>query len=231
MPIYALPDEPIFPSVEESEPDGLLAIGGDLSFERLVSAYSQGIFPWYSEDHPVLWWSPDPRLVLFPSELKISKSLRQTIRNKGFKIKIDTKFEEVIDKCSKVNDREDTTWITNDMKNAYTELYTFGLAHSFETYQGNKLVGGLYGVSLGKAFFGESMFFEERDASKFALYHLCQFTEAFNFHFIDAQQSTDHMISLGAKEIERKEFIQLLNQSNQAKTLQGNWGAYTKVIE
>jgi leucyl/phenylalanyl-tRNA--protein transferase len=171
MPVYQLPKEPLFPHPSEAVDDGLLAIGGDLSPERLVAAYASGIFPWYGDDDPILWWSPDPRLVLYPEKFKVSKSLRQTLNKKPFEIRIDFAFEEVIDNCSKIPRKEQHgSWITDEMKLAYIKMFDLGLAHSIETWEGNKLVGGLYGLSLGNAFFGESMFHKRKDASKIAFY-------------------------------------------------------------
>jgi len=163
MPVYALSDEIIFPDPELANDIGLLAVGGDLSLKRLLLAYSQGIFPWYSEEDPIMWWSPNPRMVLFPEKLKLSKSLQQTIKNKEYEVKFDTNFKEVIENCSKsVRKDQKGTWITPEMKNAYLDLHESGFAHSVETYYNGKLAGGLYGISLGRAFFGESMFYRER---------------------------------------------------------------------
>ena len=213
-----------FPDPETADEQGLVAIGGELTPEYLLSAYSQGIFPWFSEGDPILWWSLDPRMVLFPENLKVSKSLRQVIRSGGFELRIDTAFKEVITHCSKIKRKDqEGTWITGDMINAYVRLHELGYAHSFETYHGEELAGGLYGVSLGKAFFGESMFFLRRDASKFALYHLVHWCANHGFHFIDVQQSTAHMKSLGAKDIQRSEFLKRLKQALQYDTLKGKW--------
>lgn len=214
-----------FPDPELADDHGLVAIGGDLSPEYLLSAYAQGIFPWFSEGEPILWWSLDPRMVLYPDQLKVSKSLRQIIRSGRFDIQIDTAFEEVIKQCSSMERKgQDGTWITNDMIKAYIRLHKLGYAHSFETYHDQQLVGGLYGVSLGKAFFGESMFFLERDASKFALYHLVNWCTDHDFHFIDVQQSTAHMKSLGAIDIKRSVFLERLKKALQFETVRGKWG-------
>jgi leucyl/phenylalanyl-tRNA---protein transferase len=213
-----------FPDPNLADDDGLLAAGGELSPEYLISAYASGIFPWYSKKDPILWWSPNPRLVLFPDELKVSKSLKKIIQNNLFEIKIDKDFKSVIKNCSKSpRPGQDGTWITKEMINAYISLHEIGIAHSFETYSDNKLVGGLYGVSLGKAFFGESMFFKQANASKVALYHLVEWCKKNNFHFIDAQQPTEHLISLGAQKMERSEFLKRLNIALQFKTIQGKW--------
>ena len=224
MPVYQLIKEIIFPLPEYAETNGLLAIGGDLCSERLLLAYSNGIFPWYSKDEPILWWSPDPRLVLLPENFKVSKSLRLLIKKNLFTVKLDTNFFEVIKKCADVvRPGQDDTWITNEMIDAYTNLHNLGFAHSVETYYNDKLVGGLYGISLGKAFFGESMFHTMTDASKVALFFLVEKLKKWNFDFIDAQMKTSHLISLGAKEISRKEYLELLKNSLKSKTKKGKW--------
>ncbi|MBM3435257.1 MAG: leucyl/phenylalanyl-tRNA--protein transferase [Bacteroidetes bacterium] len=224
MPVYSLSNELIFPDPRLADKSGLLAVGGDLSSRRLVLAYSNGIFPWYSEGDPILWWSPNPRMVLFPEKFKVSKSLNQVLRNKDFDVKFDTAFPEVIDHCSKVpRFGQGGTWITSEMKEAYIELHRLGYAHSAETYMNGKLVGGLYGVSLGKAFFGESMFYTERDASKIALYFLVKKLKGWEFHFLDAQVETGHLKRLGAENIPRKEFLELLKKAMQFPTQKNNW--------
>jgi leucyl/phenylalanyl-tRNA--protein transferase len=211
MTVFNIPEENIFPKPELAEEDGLLGIGGDLSPERLINAYANGIFPWYSDDQPILWWSPNPRLVLFPKDFKRNKSLRKTVEKGIFEVGFDNNFEQVIRNCSKIkrND-QDSTWITEDMINAYINLHELGFAHSVETYFNNELVGGLYGISIGKAFFGESMFHKKTDASKVALWHLIDKLLEWNFDFIDAQQETDHLKSLGAIVIKRENFLNLL---------------------
>jgi leucyl/phenylalanyl-tRNA--protein transferase len=214
----------LFPDPGKADPEGLLAIGGDLSVDTLIKAYSLGIFPWYSEEMPILWWCPDPRMVLFPQKFKVSKSLRQTIRQKKYTVKIDENFEKVIKNCALSKRKgQEGTWITNEMKQAYIRLFKEGYAHSFETYYNNELVGGLYGVSLGRTFFGESMFYKMTDASKVALYYLIERLKKWNFHFIDAQQSTKHMKMLGAEEISREEFLRILKVSLNESTIRGNW--------
>lgn len=214
----------LFPDPDKADPDGLLAIGGNLSVNILINAYSQGIFPWYNKEMPVLWWCPDPRLVLFPEKLKISKSLRHTIKQKKYLVRIDNNFEKVIEYCASSKRKgQEGTWITKEMKDAYIKLYKEGYAHSFETYYNDKLVGGLYGVSLGRTFFGESMFYKMTDASKVALYYLVEQIKKWNFHFIDAQQSTQHMKMLGAEEISRKEFLRILKISLKESTIRGRW--------
>lgn len=224
MPVFLLNDELIFPSPDLADQDGLLAVGGDLSAERLLLAYRMGIFPWFSDDSPILWWSPDPRMVLFPDKFKSSKSLRQTIRNRNFEVRFDTKFSQVIRHCaSTLRKHEDGTWIIPEMITAYTRLHELGFAHSVETYREGRLIGGLYGISLGRAFFGESMFFLERDASKAALAALVQRTKDWGFHFIDAQQNTEHLANMGASPIPRKEFLTLLEEAMKYETIKGNW--------
>ena len=224
MPIFSLPDEIIFPDPNLAEEDGLLAVGGDLSSERLIQAYANGIFPWYSEGEPILWWSPDPRMILFPDKFKVSKSLEQNIRNKKFSIYFDKDFESVIKNCaSSTRKGDEGTWITDEMQKAYIKLHEAGFAHSVETYMENRLVGGLYGISLGKAFFGESMFHLERDASKIALHALVSRMKEWNFHFIDVQQETDHLKSLGAESIPREKFLKLLNEVLKFPVIKGKW--------
>jgi len=224
MPVFALSDDLRFPDPQLAIESGLLAVGGDLSIERLLQAYSQGIFPWYSDEDPILWWSPDPRMVLFPEKMKISKSLKQTLKKKEYEIKFDTNFKGVIENCSKtLRKDQDGTWITKQMKDAYLKLHKLGYAHSVETYYNGKLVGGLYGLSLGMAFFGESMFYKEKDASKIALYFLVQKINECDFHFIDTQVETPHLKSLGAINISRKEFLSMLNKTLNFPTIKGKW--------
>ncbi len=224
MPVFKLPKEIIFPAPSLAEKDGLLAVGGDLSPERLIEAYANGIFPWYSEDEPLLWWSPNPRMILFPDKFKASKSLRQSIRNKNFEVFFDRDFKAVIENCA-ITDRNGKkgTWITPDMQKAYIDLHKAGFAHSVETYKDDKLIGGLYGISLGKAFFGESMFHTETDASKIALYSLVSRMKDWGFHFIDVQQETKHLKSLGAEIIPRKKFLGLLQEALKFPSVKGKW--------
>ena len=224
MSVYLLSDELIFPDPELSNEDGLLAVGGDLSVERLLLAYSNGIFPWYSKEPPILWWSPDPRMVLFPEKMKISKSLKSIINKNKFQVKFDVDFEKVIKCCADVRRKnEESTWITDDMINAYVNLHLEGFAHSVEAYYNGELVGGLYGVSLGKAFFGESMFHYMNDASKVALYLLVEKLKSLKFEFIDVQQDTKHLKSLGAELISRKVFLSILQKSLKHETIRGKW--------
>jgi leucyl/phenylalanyl-tRNA--protein transferase len=213
-----------FPDPKLADDEGLIAQGGALTPEFLLSAYCQGIFPWFCEDEPILWWSPNPRMVLLPEKFKLQKSLRQVINKSIFELRVDTAFREVITHCSKIpRPAQDETWITNDIIEGYTKLHELGFAHSFESYFEGELVGGLYGISIGNCFFGESMFFTKTDASKVAFYHLVQFALKNNFAFIDAQQPTDHLASLGAKPIHRKEFLELLEESLKKETLQSKW--------
>jgi leucyl/phenylalanyl-tRNA--protein transferase len=210
MPVYRLADELIFPHPSLADPSGLLAVGGDLSPERLLLAYANGIFPWYSDPDPILWWSPDPRLVLFPGELRISRSLKRTIKKRVFTVTMDGAFGEVIRACGFTREE---TWITREMIEAYEALHQRGFAHSVETFFEGRLVGGLYGVVLGRAFFGESMFSLMSDASKVALVHLVDHLSRRGFDFIDCQTPTDHLQSLGAREIPRQDFLELLKAS------------------
>jgi leucyl/phenylalanyl-tRNA--protein transferase len=220
-----MPFEYQFPDPRTADPDGLLAVGGDLSMESLLTAYYQRIFTWYDDHSTILWWSPDPRMVLFPDKFKLSASLRQCIRSERYTVCIDRSFEQVINQCACVKrNKQDGTWLTNEMIRAYINLHRAGYAHSFETYYQGELVGGLYGVSLGKAFFGESMFYHMSDASKVALYNLVEWTIRHEFLFIDAQQSTQHLKSLGAEEIPRTRFLKLLKEALRFETIQGRWG-------
>ncbi len=224
MPVYLLDSSLIFPHPNLAEEDGLLAIGGDLSKERLLLAYGSGIFPWYSEGYPIMWFSPDPRLIIELGEVHASKRLMKTIRSGAFEVRFDTAFEEVMRLCAETDRRGQTgTWITGDMLRAYADLHHDGYAHSVETYQDGELVGGLYGLSLGGVFFGESMFHIVRDASKVALYHLERFLVANDFDFIDSQVPNSHMRSLGGREISRDEFLSRLAKSLEKKTLRGRW--------
>ncbi len=206
--IFRLDDRLLFPDPALAEPDGLLAVGGDLSVQRLLLAYRQGIFPWYSDDTPILWYSPHERFVLYPSQLKISKSMRQVLRSDKFKVTVDEAFPQVIEACSAVpREGQDGTWITEDMKQAYIELNRTGHAHSYEVWQEDELVGGLYGVDTGRVFCGESMFSKVSNASKTALIYLCLNS---GFELIDCQVHTEHLESMGAAFISREEYLHIL---------------------
>lgn len=207
-----------FPPLEKAldDPNGLLAIGGDLSPQRLIEAYRSGIFPWFNEDEPIFWWSPDPRMVLFPGELKISRSLRKTLHKDCYQIRADTAFTQVMQACAAPRKGQSGTWIHPKMIAAYTALHGMGLAHSVETWIDGELVGGLYGVALGKVFFGESMFSRSTDASKIAFVHLVKQLQYWEFGLIDCQVKTHHLASLGAREISRASF------SRQLETLISN---------
>ncbi len=224
--LYQLNDDDcFFPPADRANKDGLLAFGGDLSPQRLVVAYANGIFPWYNEDEPLLWWSLDPRLIIRPGEMRVSKSLRHTLRSGKFEVRMDTNFREVMLHCAETPRKDqDGTWIQDEMVDAYCELHDLGIAHSFESYQDGELVGGLYGIAIGKAFFGESMFHTVTDASKVAFYHLHQFLQAHDFKLIDCQQETEHLMSLGAYSISRKDFLDELKTLTQEASLVGKWG-------
>jgi leucyl/phenylalanyl-tRNA---protein transferase len=204
-----------FPPAHLASPDGLLAIGGDLRNERLLQAYRQGVFPWYNSGQPILWWSPDPRTVLFPDKLRISRSLRKTLRKKKFQVTLDTDFREIIQSCAlpRRANPEGDTWITSEMLQAYCRLHERGYAHSVEAWLEEKIVGGLYGVALGSTFFGESMFSRVTDASKVAFVYLIRQLEAWGYTLIDCQLRSAHLLSLGAEEIPRKEFLVYLDQA------------------
>jgi leucyl/phenylalanyl-tRNA--protein transferase len=224
MPIFRLVDEPIFPPPDYADPSGLLAVGGDLSKERLLEAYRLGIFPWYSDDQPILWWSPDPRLVLDLKDFIISRSLRKTLKKGVFQVTFDRAFEAVIQACAAVpRVAQNGTWITEEMQEAYINLHALGYAHSVESWCGGKLAGGLYGVSLGKAFFGESMFHLKTDASKVALATLVETLKHWDFHFIDSQMTTEHMLRLGAKELPRRICLKRLQSALRHPTKRGRW--------
>lgn len=198
------------PSEALTEPNGLLAAGGDLTPERLLAAYTQGIFPWYQDGQPILWWSPDPRAVLTPDELKVSRSLRRSVAKRGFEFRVDTEFEAVLAACAAPRNYGAGTWITDEMAAAYANMHRLGWAHSFETWHDGRLAGGLYGVAIGRVFFGESMFTRVRDASKVALVHAVAYLRERGFELIDCQVASAHTLSLGAKEIPRAAFLQRL---------------------
>jgi leucyl/phenylalanyl-tRNA--protein transferase len=223
MPIFALNEEIIFPPVSLAERSGILAVGGDLSPERLIEAYSRGVFPWYSEGDPIIWWSPDPRFVLFPGELYISKTMRQVLHRNIFEITCDRDFRAVIQGCQEPRKRERDTWITEEMMEAYIGLHVSGIAHSIEAWQGGELAGGLYGLSLGRCFFGESMFTRVTNASKAAFITLTMRLQELGFVIIDCQVYTAHLESLGARHIPRDEYIEILIEGLKYETMQGYW--------
>jgi leucyl/phenylalanyl-tRNA--protein transferase len=214
-----------FPPVERATPEGLLAIGGDLSSERLLEAYRRGIFPWFNPGQPILWWSPDPRAVLYPEKLKISRSLRKTLRREYLRVTFDRDFREVMLACAapRRQDPGGGTWITDEMVEAYCRLHELGYAHSVETRHGNRLVGGLYGVALGGVFFGESMFSRETDASKIALIALAKTLQARGFCLIDCQLPTAHLTSLGAEVKSRTAFLAELDLATNRPGEPGHW--------
>jgi leucyl/phenylalanyl-tRNA---protein transferase len=213
MPLFVLNNEIAFPPAELSDPDGLLAIGGDLSASRLLLAYRSGIFPWYEGDH-ILWWSPAPRFVLFPSELKVSKSMGQLLKKNAFTFTVNKAFGEVIRNCKTISRRnQDSTWISNEMRNAYIHLHELGYAHSVEVWQNEEIVGGLYGIRLGNVFFGESMFSKISNASKYGFIKYVEVLSAAHTQLIDCQVYTRHLESLGARMIERGDFIELLKKN------------------
>jgi leucyl/phenylalanyl-tRNA--protein transferase len=224
VPVYRLDEELAFPPPEKAERGGLLAVGGDLSPDRLLLAYSLGIFPWYDEDLPILWHSPDPRMVLRPAELAVSRSLRRTCDRQVYEIRLDSAFDRVIHGCAAVPRREaDGTWITGEMIDAYLRLHELGYAHSAEAWCGGELVGGLYGVSLGGCFFGESMFALRADASKVAFVRLVRQLEAWRFDLVDCQVHTEHLARFGATEWPRARFLRVLRASLERPTRRGAW--------
>jgi leucyl/phenylalanyl-tRNA--protein transferase len=222
--VFRLPREPIFPDPELAEPDGLLAVGGDLSPERLLRAYAEGIFPWYSDDTPVLWWSPEPRMILLPEELHVPRSLHRTMRSGRYRIRSDTAFGAVIRRCAE-KDRpdQDGTWITGEMVEAYERLHALGHAHSFEAWDDDGLAGGFYGVSLGAAFFGESMYADRPDASKAAFATAVAWMHARGFELVDCQVDTEHLRRFGAREIPRAEFLARLRNALATAGTRGPW--------
>ena len=212
MPIYQLTDEIIFPKPELAEEDGLLAIGGDLRWERLLLAYCNGIFPWYSDDEPILWWCPKLRFIIKPNEVRISKSMKRVFNRGEFKVTFNNDFEGVIRRCKELRENKEGTWITDDMKEAYINLFNKGFASSVEVYKEEKLVGGLYGVNIGRCFFGESMFSTETNASKVALISICKRLEEENYLFLDCQMHTNHLESMGGKFVSWEDFKIMLQE-------------------
>ena len=212
MPIYQLTDEIIFPKPELAEDDGLLAIGGDLRWERLLLAYCNGIFPWYSDDEPILWWCPKPRFIRKPNEVRISKSMKRVFNKGEFKVTFDNDFEGVIRNCKELRENKEGTWITNEIMSAYIDLFKNGFATSVEVYKDKKLVGGLYGVKIGKCFFGESMFSTVSNASKVALISMCKRLEKEGYIFLDCQMHTNHLESMGGKFVSWEDFKSMLQE-------------------
>ena len=224
MPIYALPEEHLFPNPELAEESGLLAVGGDLDPARVLLGYSLGIFPWYSEGQPILWHSPDPRFVLYPEQLHVGRSLKQRLRSRPFSLTMDSDFHSVIRACGETpRPGQDGTWITPDMEAAYIGLHELGFAHSVEVREGGKLVGGLYGVSLGSIFFGESMFSRRSDASKVAFTALVQQLRRWDFSLVDSQVHTEHLERFGAFELPRVDYLKKLTGCLEDTTRRGKW--------
>lgn len=224
MPLYLLPDDLDFPSPDQADADGLLAIGADLLPQRLVLAYSTGIFPWYNEGDPVLWWSPDPRMVIRPEEFSPSKSLQKFSKKKPYRLSMDENFKGVLKACQRIpRHRQEGTWITREMMEAYLALHEIGVGHSLECWDGDDLVGGLYGLSIGNAFFGESMFSQKNNASKLAFWALNDYAQTIGLEFIDCQLHNNHLESLGAYTIPRKEYLQWLYAATQHDTRRGSW--------
>jgi len=214
-----------FPPVSNANSVGLLAIGGNLSPGNILMAYSKGIFPWYTEEDPLMWWSPNPRMILKPEDFKVSKSLKSLVRKANYTLRIDSCFETVMKNCAEISRKgEDGTWITKEMTEVFLKLHQLGFAHSFEIFMQNELVGGLYGLAIGKVFFGESMFHKQSNASKLAFYHLVEFLKINQFELIDAQQETPHLKSLGAYLANRESFVKLLEKYIQNPSLIGIWG-------
>lgn len=231
MPVFQLTKDLLFPPPEMADPDGLLAVGGDASPERLVLAYGQGIFPWPSEDLPLLWFSPDPRFVLPLGQVHIPRSTRKALARRQFTFSFDTRFDEVIEACAAVpRPGQDGTWITSEMMDGYKRLHEAGLAHSVETYADGELVGGLYGVSLGSAFFGESMFARRPEASKAAFATLIHHLHAWDFSLLDCQARTDHLARFGAVDVSRSDFLQSLHEALTRPTRSGTWSWDERVV-
>jgi len=218
----------IFPDARVAGKEGLLAFGGDLNPNRILKAYRNGIFPWFNPEDPILWWSPNPRMLLYPKDFKTSKSFKRVLRNKGFEVRFDTNFEAVITYCGDVpREGQDGTWLTKEMKEAYIELHDMGFAHSVETYYEGELVGGLYGIALGRGFFGESMFSLMPNASKVSIKALSSICAKKSYDFIDCQIETPHLIKWGAKLVERETFLDELEVTLEKSTDFGSWSSWT----
>lgn len=226
MPIFWLTRDLAFPDPSLTGREGILAVGGDLSTERLLLAYRTGLFPWFNPEDPILWWCPDPRYVLFPDELKVSKSMRPYFNQRKFKVTFDQDFRGVVRGCQQIPRKGQLgdTWLTEDMFEAYCRLHEMGYCHSVEVWQGDELVGGLYGISLGRVFFGESMFAKVSNASKVGFITLVRRLKELGFWMIDCQQGTKHLISLGARGVSREDFLEYMRKNNDEETLTGNWG-------
>jgi leucyl/phenylalanyl-tRNA--protein transferase len=224
MTVFALPKEPLFPDPVHADEDGLLAVGGDLSPERLLTAYACGIFPWYSDNAPILWWSPDPRLILEPGRIHVPRRLERILRQCRFTFSLDTAFDRVIARCAEIPRHGRVgTWIVPEMQAAYCSLHRLGFAHSIEVWEAGELVGGLYGVALGRAFFGESMFYDRPNASKAGLVTLCRALHGAGFVLFDCQQTTEHMVNFGGFEVCRQEFLTRLEVALSCSPAPGRW--------
>lgn len=223
IPILAPDPESPFPPTDQAlhNPQGLLAIGGDLSPARLINAYRQGIFPWYSDEQPILWWSPSPRCVIFPADVHVSRRLQRRYNQGHFSLTADQSFAEVIEACAEPRPDQEGTWITSDMRRAYVHLHALGVAHSVEVHVGSELAGGIYGLALGRVFFGESMFSRQADASKIALVALCRQLHQWGFTLLDCQVSNPHLLTMGAQEISRREFNRYLKTASEPD----HWGS------
>lgn len=232
MPLFRLSERLEFPPAWFARSDGLLCIGGDLSPERIILAYKNGIFPWFSDDEPILWWSPDPRLVLVPGDIHISRTVKKIIHKKQFDIRVNTAFAQTINACAQVRKTMPGggTWLVEEMIDAYSELHRLGYAHSIEAWQDNILVGGLYGICLGGVFFGESMFSNQKNASKIALVFLAKLLEKNNFDLIDCQVTTNHLLSMGATEISRNAYLDIIGQSIKRQDLAKDIWASTELL-
>lgn len=225
MPVFLLSDDIVFPSPHLASKEGLLAVGGDLTQKRLLLAYQMGIFPWFSNNEPIMWWSPDPRLILIPGEMRISRTLKKTIKKNMFDVTMDSAFVQVINQCAQVRlQNNQDTWIVKEMIDAYCKLHESGFAHSVEAWHRGELAGGLYGVSLGGSFFGESMFTRVSNASNVAFVKLVEHLIAQSFDLVDCQIPTEHLVRFGAKEISRARFLRALDESLKKPTLRGRWG-------
>jgi leucyl/phenylalanyl-tRNA--protein transferase len=224
MPLFMLNGKADFPPASWAGPEGILAVGGDLEPRRLLRAYGRGIFPWYADEEPILWWSPDPRFVLFPAEAHIPRSLKKILNKKYFQLTFDRAFADVIDGCARPRLEQKGTWITKEIRQAYIRLHRLGYAHSLEAWQDGELVGGLYGVAMGRCFFAESMFHSAANASKVVLFALSSVLQKMEFVLIDCQIRSPHLAGWGARSIARRQYLELLRVGLSHATLRGNWG-------